>query len=318
MPFIKQPERQAGRPPVKIGSIFTGRVNERRFFVKNVLTPEVPTAHVIWVWGPAGVGKSTLLTRLKDEACRPGVKETCLTALVDEREGTPIDLMECCALQLRLTGAPLAAFEQALSRYRQATYHPPPEYIVARAAFVREVSALTEAKVMDESVLGGLYETVASEANASFGNQRPASQSEAGPLHDPLADLTRAFVDDLNWLTTTHAPFHQRRTMRGRRVILFFDTCEPSAADITGWLLHHVLPATISIQVVLVVAGREPIEQVLPDGQQISSMPLVPFTERETGTYLARCGITAKDRVAAIWHLSGGLPLSVSMPYSVS
>ena len=101
MPFVEQADRQAGRPPVEVGSNFTGRVNEQRFFVKHVLTPDVPTSHVICVWGPAGVGKSTLLTRLRDEARRPGLQETCLTALVDERQGTPADLMERCAVQLR-------------------------------------------------------------------------------------------------------------------------------------------------------------------------------------------------------------------------
>lgn len=130
MPFIKQTERQAGRPPVEIGSIFTGRVDEQRFFIKHVLVPEIPTAHVIWVCGPAGVGKSTLLTRLRDKACRSGLKDACLTALVDERQASPADLMERCAVQLRLAGAPLAAFEQALSRYRQTTHHPQPEQVV--------------------------------------------------------------------------------------------------------------------------------------------------------------------------------------------
>lgn len=45
MPFIKRAESQAGRPPGEMESTFTGRVNEQRFFVKHVLTPEVPTAH---------------------------------------------------------------------------------------------------------------------------------------------------------------------------------------------------------------------------------------------------------------------------------
>ena len=202
-----------------------------------------------------------------------------------------------------------------LSRYRLTAQHRQPEQVVAQAAFLREVSALTETKVMDEAVLGGLYETVAREANASFENQRQASQpvGEAGPLNDPLTDLTRAFVDNLNWLTTTRAPFHPHQITRGRRVILFFDTFAPSAAETIAWLLHHVLRATISDQVVLVVAGREPIERFLPNEQWIYSMPLAPFTEDETRTYLAEHGITAADRVAATWHLSGGLPLSVSM-----
>jgi tetratricopeptide (TPR) repeat protein len=315
MPFIKQTDRQASRLPVEIGSIFTGRFNEQRFFVEHILTSEIPAAHVIWVWGPAGVGKSTLLTRLRDKAIRSDLKDGWLTAFVDERQGSPADLMERCAVQLRLAGAPLVTFEQAISRYRQTTHHPQPEQVVAQAAFVREVPDLTEAKVMDEAVLGGLYETVVRKANESFGNQQPASQpvGDSRLLNDSLEELTRAFVADLNWLTTVTAPFHTRQIKRGHRVILFFDTFDPSEAEIVDWLLHLMLPAMNNDRVVLVVAGHKPIERTLPDEQMVYLMPIAPFTERETRAYLARCGIIDKDRVASIWHLSGGLPLSVSM-----
>src|SRR5581483_11574907 len=69
----------------------------------------------------------------------------------------------------------------------------------------------------------------------------------------------------------------------------------------------------ISNQVVLVVAGRESIEHSLSHEPSIYSMSLAPFTEGETRRYLARRGITAKDRIAAISRLSEGLPLYVSM-----
>ncbi len=96
-------------------------------------------------------------------------------------------------------------------------------------------------------------------------------------------------------------------------MILFFDIGTPSAAETIIWLLHAVLRIPISNQVVLVVAGREPIEYSMSHEQSVYSMPLAPFTEDEIRTYLARCGITAKDRVTAIARLSGGLPLYVSM-----
>jgi len=280
-------------------------------FREHMLKPEDPAYNVLSVWGPAGVGKTTLLARLRDEARTADFKNSCLTALVDERQGTPADLMARCAAQLRLAGAPLAAFEQVAARYKQALQPHHDEQTVARAAFLREVAALTESKVMDESVLGGLYETVAREANASFGSQRHASQSvgETGLLHGPLDDLTRAFVNDLNWLTTASPHL----AGRGRRVILFFDTCAPAAAETATWLLHTVLRVPISNQVALVVAGRESIEHSLSHEQSIYSMSLAPFTAGETRRYLARRGITAKDRVAAISRLSGGLPLYVSM-----
>ena len=311
MPFVKQTALTSRRPRSEVRDRFIGRTSELHMFREHMLKPEDPAYNVLSVWGPAGVGKTTLLARLRDEARTADFKNSCLTALVDERQGTPADLMARCAAQLRLAGAPLAAFEQVAARYKQALQPHHDEQTVARAAFLREVAALTESKVMDESVLGGLYETVAREANASFGSQRHASQSvgETGLLHGPLDDLTRAFVNDLNWLTTASPHL----AGRGRRVILFFDTCAPAAAETATWLLHTVLRVPISNQVALVVAGRESIEHSLSHEQSIYSMSLAPFTAGETRRYLARRGITAKDRVAAISRLSGGLPLYVSM-----
>ncbi|MDQ2906393.1 MAG: tetratricopeptide repeat protein [Chloroflexota bacterium] len=299
------------RPRSAVKGRFIGRASELHLFREHLLKPEDPTYNVLSVWGPTGVGKTTLLARLRDEARTADCNESCLIALVDERFFTPADLMERCAAQLRLAGAPLAAFEQVAARYTQTLQPRHDEQTVARAAFSREVAALTEAKMMDASVVGGMYEAVAREANASFGNQHSASHpvGETGLLHDPLEDLIRAFVDDLNWLTTASS----QRTGRGRRVILFFDTCTPAAAETVTWLLHAVLRVPISNQVVLVVAGREPIVRSLPGGQSVYSMSLAPFTEDETRTYLAEHGITSVDLVATIWHLSGGLPLYVGM-----
>lgn len=306
MPFVKQTALTMRRPRSSVRDRFIGRASELHLFREYILKPEDPAYNVLSVWGPAGVGKTTLLARLQDEARTVDFNDSCLIVLVDERFFNPTDLMERCATQLRLVGAPLAAFEQVAARYKQQPGHD--EQTVARAAFLREVTALTEAKVMDESVLGGLYETVAREANASFESQSYTSHliGEAGLLHDPLDDLIRAFVDDLNWLTTTSS--HRA----GRRVILFFDTGSSSAAETITWLLHAMLRLPISNQVVLVVAGREPIDHS-PNEQSVYSMPLAPFTEDETRMYLAEQGVTATEPVAAIWHLSGGLPLYVSM-----
>ncbi len=309
MPFVKQASLTMLRPGNEVRKCFIGRASELRLFREHLLQSADPTYNVLVVWGPAGVGKTTLLARLRDEARTADFNHSCLTALVDERFCTPADLMERCAAELRLADAPLAAFEQAAVRYKQALQPRHDEQMVAQAAFLREVVALTAAKGMDESVVGGLYETVAREANASFEDQHPASHAGGGAesLHDPLDDLTQAFVDDLNWLTAASS---QRA---GRRVILFFDMCAPATASVVTWLLQVVLRLPISNQVLLVMAGRAPIDGSLLDGQPVYSMPLAPFTEDETRLYLAEHGITAADQVATIWHLSGGLPLFAGM-----
>src|SRR5579884_2090099 len=311
MPFVKQ----TLRPQIEVRNIFIGRTNELHFFIEHMLKPEVPTYNVVSVWGDAGVGKSTLLTRLRDEAHTADFKDCCLTALMDVQQMTPARIMEHCAAQLRLAGSPLPAFENMAARYKETVQEQQSEQEVARAIFLHHISRLTSAGIRGAPVIGGLYETVAEAASASFWSQRRLRQP-AGETQDRselLDDLTQAFIEDLNWLTATQVLLPSQRATRGLRVILFFDGVEPSAAETVNWLRNQFLHANISHNVVLVVAGRDPLERSLPQAQMIYSMPLAPFTEDETRAYLSERGITEAGRVATIWQLSGGLPLSLSM-----
>ena len=218
MPFIKQ----AFRPQVETQSSMIGRMNEQYFFTEHVLRPVEPLYNLISVWGEAGVGKTTLLTRFRDTARSTEFKDVCLTALVDEWPVTPAHLMERVAVQLRSAGAPLVAFEQALARYRHGAPQRQPEQAFAQAALLREGAALAGAKVMGEPVLGGLYAAVAREASAAFWSQRRAFRSARTTvsLADALDELTRAFIEDLNWLTATQVFYPSYRSRRGLRVLL--------------------------------------------------------------------------------------------------
>src|SRR5262249_425947 len=108
------------------------------------------------------------------------------------------------------------------------------------------------------------------------------------------------------------------RTMK-RRVILFFDTFEKLATEVVPWLLDYFLTAEIKNTVVLVVAGRDPLEYATSDDAKhwlpyiesgvISSLILNSFTREETYGYLGERGILDPERVDTIWKLSLGLPL---------
>jgi tetratricopeptide (TPR) repeat protein len=311
MPFIEQ----ASRMQIETGSTIIGRTNEQYFFTEHVLRPVEPLYNLISAWGEAGVGKSTLLTRFRDTARSIEFKDVCLTALVDEWPLPPAHLMERVAAQLRSAGAPLVAFEQALTRYRHGAPQRQPEPAFAQAALLREGAALADAKVMGEPVLGGLYAAVAREASAAFWSQRRAfrSASTTVSLSDALDELTRAFVEDLNWLTATQVFYPSYRSRRGLRVILFFDGMEPSAVEAVDWLRSHLLAASMSQNVVLVVAGRASIAPALPHEQPVYSMPLARFTEDETRLYLAARGIIEASRCNTIWQVAGGLPLTLSL-----
>jgi hypothetical protein len=311
MPFRKQDLR----PQIETGSNIIGRTNEQYFFTEHVLRPVEPAYNLISVWGETGVGKSTLLTRFRDTAHSTEFKDVCLIAQVDGWPVTPALLMECVAAQLRRAGAPLVAFEQALARYRHGAPQRQPEQAFAQAALLREVAALAGAKVMGEPVLGGLYAAVAREASAAFWSPRRAFRSARTTVSfsDVLDELTRAFVEDLNWLTAIQVLYPSYRSRRGLRVILFFDGLEPSAVEAMNWLLNHLLAASISQNVVLVIAGRNPIAPALPHEQPLYSMPLARFTEDETRLYLAARGIIAAECGDTFWQVSGGLSLALGL-----
>lgn len=287
-----------------------GRMNEQYFFTEHVLRPVEPLYNFISVWGAAGVGKSTLLTRFRDTAHSTEFKDVCLSALVDEWPLTPVHLMERVAAQLGSAGAPLVAFERALARHMQAMRSQQEEQEAARAAFLRQVPHLPGDGVRGEPVIGSLYAAVAEEARASYwGERRPLRSSTT----DVLDELTRAFVENLNWLTSTQVLYPSYRSRRGLRVILFFDGMEPSAVETVNWLRNHLLAASMSQNVVFVFAGRDPIAPALPYEQAIYSMPLARFTEDETRLYLAARGIIEASRCNALWQVSGGLPLALGL-----
>ncbi len=312
MPFVKQ----TLRPPIEARKVFIGRTNEQHFFIQHILKPEDLSYNVVSVWGDAGVGKSTLLTRLIDEARTANFKDSCLTALVDEQQGTPARIMEQWAIQLRMVGYPLAAFENALALHKKALQEWQAEQEVARAAFLRQVPPPSgTVRITGIPVIGGLYETVAEVAVASFWDQRRSFQqdSETGQLKDPINALTRAFVEDLNRLTTIQVPPQPNQAKRGLRVILFFDGFELSATEIANWLFNHFLGATINNNVALVVASHASIERFIPNEQSVYSMHLAHFTSDETRIYFVERGITPIDSIATIWQFSEGLPLALSL-----
>ena len=145
---------------------------------------------------------------------------------------------------------------------------------------------------------------------------------DAEILEDPIHELTRVFVDELNRLAESRVLLGSKRVKK-RRVILFFDTFEQLADEAVPWLLNYFLLADISSSIVLMVAGRDSIERSVPedtkrwlayiDSETIYWIPLHTFTQDETRAYLIERDITDPERIATIWQLSQGLPLYLSL-----
>jgi Cdc6-like AAA superfamily ATPase len=104
MPF-KKTDSQGSQPSTDSRNLFIGRTGELLFFVENILKPQEPIHNIISIWGQGGVGKSTLLSRLLDEARSADFKDFCRTATVDNLQTTPTSIMEQFADQLQIVNA---------------------------------------------------------------------------------------------------------------------------------------------------------------------------------------------------------------------
>ncbi|HWS83504.1 MAG TPA: ATP-binding protein, partial [Ktedonobacteraceae bacterium] len=322
MPFVKKTQSQAARPsPASASPLFIGRTDELLFFVRHILKPEAPTHNILSISGQGGVGKSTLLAHFFDEAHTADFKEYCLAAIIDERQTTPIGIMEKFAQQLHIAGK----FEKMLKQYKEALRKRQAEGKTPHDALFEGVPDMAGAVVERIPVAGPFLREEAKVAASHFLREYQASQLQKDTelLETAIDELTRAFVAELNRLADRKVTLSSARKKRQRRVVLFFDTFEQLAAEATPWLLDHFLEAQVSSNVVLVVAGRDPIEYTSPDDPKrwlpycddgdMYWISLNSFTEDETRMYLVKRGITDANQIANIWHLSRGLPLYLGL-----
>lgn len=322
MPFVDRTNSKQ-QLPTDARKLFVGRSSELHFFLESILKSEKPSHNIVSIWGQGGVGKSTLVARFINEAHATNLKDYCLAALVDERQTTPVSIMEKLADQLQITGA----FEKALERYREALRRLRSEQEVTQEELLQRTAGLLGDIARDIPVplvntLAGKGTEIAAEYFIEKIHYHQFLK-DARRLEDPIADLTRAFVQELNTLADTQVAVGVERQKRRRRIILCFDTFERLAPETAPWLLDYFLEADISLHVVLVVAGRYPIERSLPDDPKrwllyqtnnvIYSICLESFTEDETRKYLTERGIIDEARIATIWQLSRGLPLYLGL-----
>jgi tetratricopeptide (TPR) repeat protein len=320
MPFVRKTDSQGSQPPTDTRKLFIGRTGELLFFVQNILKPEEPTHNIISIWGQGGVGKSTLLSRFIDEAHSSDFKDYCLTAIVDELQTTPVSIMEKFATKLHMQGA----FEKALRHYKEVLRTQQTEREMPHDTLVKRTPAFAGAAVEGVPFVGpllgeGVKATAEHLLDRRYDIQR---RRDIELMEDPGNELTQTFVDELNQLVDTRVLLGSGK-VKNRRIILFFDTFEQLATEAVPWLLNYLLHTDIKSNVVLVIAGRDPIERSIPedmkrwmqyyDNDTIYSISLNSFTEDETRSYLIKRDITDPDRIATIWQLSQGLPLYLSL-----
>ncbi len=319
MPFVKKNDSRGSQSPTDARNLFIGRTGELLFFVQNILKPAEPTHNILSISGQGGVGKSTLLARFIDETHTAAFHDSCLAALVDERHATPINMMEHFTQQLQIMGT----FVQALKRYKEAIRLLQAEQETMQDTMWRSAPDFAGAAVEGVPLAGPLLREGVKVTTRHLLDKYHTAQIRRGAGEDPVAELTRAFVAELNRYTETQVTLGTKQGKRQKRIILFFDTFEQLAEQMVPWLLDHFLEADVSGRVVLVVAGRDPLEHATPhtvkrwlplyENNTIYSMSLGSFTEDETHAYLAERSVSDPERMRTIWQLSQGLPLYLGL-----
>ena len=321
MPFIKRANLKHSHSVTDTREIFVGRTNELQFFIEHILEPEEPTYNIVSIFGQGGVGKSTLLARVIEELDDSKYKEYCLSALVDERQTTPVSIMERFADQLHLGGD----FGKALKQYKELVRKLQTEQETLQTTILHRAPEFAGAAIEGVPLVGPILREGVKVTAGHLIERYQAGQlyKDTEYLHDPLTDLTKAFIAELNRMADTQVMLSTRWLRRERRVLLCFDTFEQMASEAVPWLLDYFLDAHISSNIVLGIVGRDRLDHSTPDGPKrwltyydsntIYPLSLDGFTEDETCTYLAARNITDPDRIASIRRLSRGLPLYLGL-----
>ena len=319
------------------GDYFVGRENALNFFRASILEPQQPAYHIISIDGEAGVGKTTLLNRLKSMADSPEFNRYCLTGIVDGTQTAlnSIGVMEQFANQFKAAKLPLKEFEKEFENYVEEQYKITVKPETASATVMQEVKNVADAAAGMLGAPGqlakGVAETGVDLAGIFFEKKMEEHRrlQEANRLYDQIDDLTRAFVDDLDRLAENRSLLGSVWIRHPRRVILFIDAFDRLADDLGPWLLKHFLKTIIderrvfaSNYVVVVVTSRFPIQKTaktidleswLCYSQISKSLSLTRFTYDETKRYLDKQGICDPPTVDVLWQKSHGLPFYLSL-----
>lgn len=239
---------------------------------------------VMFVWGPTGMGKSFLLTRMNDECKRHGIR--CV-------------LVECQDLGLN-------SYQQVMCEVRDKLKNP---------ELFQEFNRLTEwfsaPRQVNLSILQsiGTVQSGASIKGAEIGTINIASGVDTSvPEAERMVRLTEQFVESLE------------RAAEGGRLVLLLDDTHKMTSETTLWLWARLLKRLLDAPlptVRFVVAARERPELDRYMWRIIEEVQLQPLEPEHIAAYLKLRGVgdTEGERqlaAATLYASSNGNPLKVA------
>jgi tetratricopeptide (TPR) repeat protein len=251
---------------------FVGRRYEQEQFRLNYLY-EVPQALLFVLQGPAGIGKTALLTRYREIAG----EHRAITAVIDRgkltlpREFAILQAMEMLADQMAAAGTPLTTYREVCREYLHA---------------VRSIDADSAAPARVWNLFDGAADLdpwVQQAWDTYF--TRSLSLRQSALIRDPVGTLTERFVQDLNaWAVV-------------RRMVLCFDDWGPTeqAGDAAGsaqlslesWLPTLLCRGQLSTNIWFVLTTRSPLAaQWNPLAPVARVFELQPLPKKEAISFL--------------------------------
>lgn len=278
---------------------FVGREQYLADFRANLLLPldDERRRFIYNIYGPAGVGKTSLLRRFEAIARQAGL----VTAWSDDSAADLLTVMEQLATHFEAQGRPLAALSERLrahhswspavplTRDQDGEFAPFTRQLLVKPARWGSIHSLAGPVTAIDRIVPPLA--------------LPATEM-ADEAAEPVRALTPLFVDSL------------RLIARKGPLALFFDGYEQTRAFLDSWLRAILdgqfgdLPASLLIG----IAGQERLDL----GQWVDFEPIIArvsldgFSDDEVRRYLALRGIVDEREVATVLQLSGRIPVLVA------
>jgi len=322
---------------------YISRLQTEEFLLKAAQAVQQPATHpvVLQIYGIGGVGKSTLLARLKENQKQTQVVKVSFgeTEEIDD----PIQLMKKLHGDLEKqypTPKGLRKdvrdiltkpdpFSKLYEQFWDTSHQLQTQSVDGKAVsdeqlelvkrllregvsgvgqfVLPEIASKTLGKAAELSV--DTAKLVLSEKDRLL-QRHPATKAKRELqelIEQPIPKLTQAFTESLI-LRSKKCP-----------IILILDTYEKAQPDIDRWLWRSLLCNT-ELQpypIRLVVASRYPLTRELEwrklrDCQLLWEQSLERFDWKQTEQYLQEIGITSPDQITAIWQKTKGLPKYLS------
>lgn len=278
------------------------------WFQQNLGLPLEKRRFIFNIWGQGGVGKTTL----SKELIKIAAAANWVTAYVNEDDRTLPEIMGRLVAQLEQLGVKLA-FSDRYKTYRQKKQEleADPEAPQGFSAFLGR--SLTKAGLgLAKQIPGsgavmpfvdedGLT-TQVSEWSA-YVAKKLTNKDEVRLVQEPVEVLTPLFLEAI------------AKVAEPQGIALFFDTYERTADVLDDWLrdLCEGRYGAAPENLIVTIAGRNPLDLQHWSDYDPAQMPLGQFTEAEARQFLRQKGITDEQVIEVIFSLSDRLPVLLAL-----